>query len=43
MQINNIKEQLKKELDNYKKNPNSYKPYMQSMKDISAWLKEKEK
>ncbi|MEO1954082.1 MAG: hypothetical protein ABGW74_05195 [Campylobacterales bacterium] len=43
MQINSIKELLKKELENYKQNPNSYKPYMQSMKDISVWVKEKEK
>jgi len=38
-----IKKLLKEEFNKYKQRPSTYKPYMQSMKDISNWLKEKEK
>ena len=30
---------IKKELQNYIKNKKSFKPYMDSMKEINSWLK----
>jgi len=41
--MEDIKQLLKKELEKYKENASTYKPYMKSMQDISNWLKEKEK
>ena len=41
--MKDVKKLLEEELKKYKQDSSSYKPYMQSMKEISAWLKEKEK
>ncbi len=41
--MTDIKKLLQKEFEKYKNGTSVYKPYMQSMKEISAWLKEKEK
>jgi len=41
--MENIKELLHKELEKYKKDSSTCKPYMQSMKEITLWLQEKAK
>jgi len=41
--MEDIKKLLQEEFEKYQNGLGTYKPYMQSMKDISAWLKEKEK
>jgi len=38
-----VKKLLQEEFKKCKDGSGSYKSYMQSMKDISTWLKEKEK
>jgi hypothetical protein len=37
------KQKMQKELDKYKENSKSAKPYLESMNNIETWLKEKEK
>jgi len=43
MQKDIVKTQMQKELDAYKVNNSTAKPYFTSMKEISSWLASKEK
>lgn len=38
-----IKEMIEKEFQRFQSDKNSFKPYMQSMKEISSWLQTKDK
>ncbi len=41
MHQQSIQEMIEKELLKYQKDARSFKPYMQSMKEISIWLQSK--
>ena len=43
MDLNSIKKELQKALQQYERDKNSVKDNFVSMKEISAWLKEQEK
>ena len=38
-----IKEELQKQLQNYKDNPSNFTPYLETMKKIDQWLNSGEK
>jgi len=40
MNLDEIKKLLEKELQKYKKDKTSFKPYTECMKELNSWLKE---